>query len=371
MPNNKPKFLSAEGLLYYYQAMKNLLAQKVDKETGKGLSTNDFSNTEKEKLNNIASGAQVNVIENIKVNNDTQAIDNKTVSISVPTNIVNGSATGSLRSISSSEENTNYTIGNGATAIGNNTKAMGAYSTTEGFATQTDSVAQGAHAEGLYTHSEKSGAHSEGIRTYATGTYSHAEGNETKSWAEASHSEGYLTNARGPYSHAEGVGTTALNKSQHVFGEYNQLDDGTGGSMQERGHYIEIVGNGTSDQVLSNARTLDWSGNQVLAGKLTVGVGPTESMDVTTKQYVDNAISASIGDITSLDFQVVATLPASGSNGVIYLVQHSHDTDDGYDEYIWVNNSWEKLGHADIDLSGYMATTDIITNSDIDAILAN
>jgi len=37
--------------------MKNLLAQKVDKETGKGLSTNDFSNTEKEKLNNIASGA--------------------------------------------------------------------------------------------------------------------------------------------------------------------------------------------------------------------------------------------------------------------------------------------------------------------------
>jgi hypothetical protein len=33
----------------------------------------------------------------------------------------------------------------------------------------------------------------------------------------------------------------------------------------------------------SNAMTIDWDGNQVLAGKLTVGAAPTASMDVTTK----------------------------------------------------------------------------------------
>ena len=37
------------------------LAHKVDKETGKGLSTNDYTNEEKAKLNGIESGAEVNV----------------------------------------------------------------------------------------------------------------------------------------------------------------------------------------------------------------------------------------------------------------------------------------------------------------------
>lgn len=37
------------------------LAGKVDKETGKGLSTNDFTDAEKEKLSGIAAGAEVNV----------------------------------------------------------------------------------------------------------------------------------------------------------------------------------------------------------------------------------------------------------------------------------------------------------------------
>jgi hypothetical protein len=43
------------------------------------------------------------------------------------------------------------------------------------------------------------------------------------------------------------------------------------------------VGNGTASDERSNARTLDWNGNEVLAGKLTVGVNPTNAMDVATK----------------------------------------------------------------------------------------
>ncbi len=52
------------------------------------------------------------------------------------------------------------------------------------------------------------------------------------------------------------------------------------------GEYIEVVGNGLAYE--GNARTLDWLGNEVLAGKLTVGTDPTENMDVATKQYVDS-----------------------------------------------------------------------------------
>jgi hypothetical protein len=41
--------------------MNTALAGKVDKVTGKGLSTNDFTNADKTKLNGIAEGAEVNV----------------------------------------------------------------------------------------------------------------------------------------------------------------------------------------------------------------------------------------------------------------------------------------------------------------------
>lgn len=44
------KFLSYDGLLYFCQKIKALLAGKVDKVDGKGLSTNDYTTAEKTKL---------------------------------------------------------------------------------------------------------------------------------------------------------------------------------------------------------------------------------------------------------------------------------------------------------------------------------
>ena len=60
------------------------LAKKVDKVDGKGLSTNDYTTAEKTKLNGIAAGAQVNVLEKVSVNGTEQTITNKGVDITVP-----------------------------------------------------------------------------------------------------------------------------------------------------------------------------------------------------------------------------------------------------------------------------------------------
>ena len=85
------KYLDNDGLLYLWQKIKNVFAtkdslnDKVDKETGKGLSTNDYTTAEKNKLNDVASGAQVNVIETVKVNNTALTPSKKTVNITVPT----------------------------------------------------------------------------------------------------------------------------------------------------------------------------------------------------------------------------------------------------------------------------------------------
>lgn len=46
-------------------AMKKVNDDKVDKVTGKGLSSKDFTTDYETKLKNISSGAQVNVIEKI------------------------------------------------------------------------------------------------------------------------------------------------------------------------------------------------------------------------------------------------------------------------------------------------------------------
>lgn len=40
----------------------------VAKETGKGLSTNDYTNADKTKLNGVATGAQANKIETVYTN---------------------------------------------------------------------------------------------------------------------------------------------------------------------------------------------------------------------------------------------------------------------------------------------------------------
>ena len=57
---------------------------KVDKEEGKGLSENDFTNGYKNKLDGIENGAQVNVIEVVKRNGVALPVTDKAVDVAVP-----------------------------------------------------------------------------------------------------------------------------------------------------------------------------------------------------------------------------------------------------------------------------------------------
>ena len=61
--------------------MNQALAGKVDKVEGKGLSDENYSSDEKSKLSGIASGAQVNVLEDVKVNGTSLTKDGKAVNI--------------------------------------------------------------------------------------------------------------------------------------------------------------------------------------------------------------------------------------------------------------------------------------------------
>lgn len=88
-----------------------------------------------------------------------------------------------------------------------------------------------------------------------------------------------------------------------------------------------------------------------------------------TQSQVQSLINSAVGNITSIRYEKVTSLPATGSNGVIYLVAHSHGTQDIYDEYIWLSETktFEKIGNTDIDLSAYVKKSELtaITTNDL------
>lgn len=90
-----------------------------------------------------------------------------------------------------------------------------------------------------------------------------------------------------------------------------------------------------------------------------------------TKSEVDAEITEKLKGITGITFSIVDSLPTTGEAGTIYLVAHSHGTSDSYDEYIYVNNAFEKLGNTDLDTSNFLLKTDLvaITNAEIDAMV--
>ena len=78
--NSSSKVLSAAQGVALKALIDALDSDKVDKVSGKGLSTNDYTTTEKNKLSGIAAGAEVNqnAFSNIKVGTTTVAADAKT-----------------------------------------------------------------------------------------------------------------------------------------------------------------------------------------------------------------------------------------------------------------------------------------------------
>lgn len=106
------------------------------------------------------------------------------------------------------------------------------------------------------------------------------------------------------------------------------------------------------------------------------GKGYATETFVTDKNYqndtqVQAAINKAISGITGIDFSVVEQLPDSGEKGIIYLVSNNGKPQNIYDEYIWVEDKFEKIGTTDIDLTEYLKKEDLveITNGEIDEII--
>ena len=116
-----------------------------------------------------------------------------------------------------------------------------------------------------------------GLGNVAAGDFGSIVGGEDNSISGGSHAVicgGQDNRVEGKYAMAAGHGSLVKRRSAFAFGEYN-VEDSQGSDQNSRGDYVEIVGNGTADNARSNARTLDWSGNEWIAGALSVGDADT------------------------------------------------------------------------------------------------
>lgn len=162
----------------------------------------------------------------------------------------------------------------------------------------------------------------------------------------------------------------------------NQLIDGGGGGSK---HTI-INSSGTS---MTDRDGLQFTGATVtddsVNNRTVVGI-PTKLSDFTndsgfitntvnnltnyylkSETYTQAEVNALISSIVTLNILVVQTLPTQDiSTTTIYLVpKQAPETQDIYDEYIYVNNAWEHIGTTQIDLSNYY------TKSEINTLLAD
>ena len=103
-----------------------------------------------------------------------------------------------------------------------------------------------------------------------------------------------------------------------------------------------------------------------LGGKSNVGHNHDERYYTETEIDAKvNNINSQINSLIGFTATIVNSLPATGEVGVMYLKLNTSASveDNIYDEYIWVNNKFEKIGSTEttVDLSGYVTQTEMNT----------
>ena len=82
-----------------------------------------------------------------------------------------------------------------------------------------------------------------------------------------------------------------------------------------------------------------------------------------------------ISEARHMKKEIVSTKPSTGEENVIYLVGPTGSGSNVYEEWLYINNSWEKIGDTNtkVDLTGYLKISDIkaITTEEINQVMGD
>lgn len=259
------------------KVVNTALGNKVDKVSGKGLSTNDYTTDEKNKLSGIAAGANKythpshdahttglykvevdskgHVVSVTKVEKSditalgipatdtknttgTELVENEVLGL-VGAQTFGNSGVETKASMKCYINSDNCLFSNGkrvsveghshdlpiatSTALGGIKVGNGlSISAAGSLSTDVGSAGEGVAAEKFNASGTNvasgTASHAEGSYTKASGSEAHAEGYKTTAGAAYTHAEGNSTSARGQYAHSEGYKTTACGIASHIEG---------------------------------------------------------------------------------------------------------------------------------------------------------
>ena len=291
MPEPTYDYLDYDGLALYDEKIKQLIDAKVSKETGKGLSTNDYTTDEKNKLAGITAGAEPNqnAFGTIVVAGTSLAADSETDTLTI--------TAGENVTLTPTASSDSFTIAATDTTYPEATSTKGGV-LTDAQAVKLNGIATGATANAATTTTPKMDG------TAAVGT------------------------------------ETAYAKGDHVH---------------------------PTDTSRAPLNSPTFTGTPKLT---TTPAASDNSTAIASTAFVKTAITDAISGIQGISYEVVSTLPATGSAGVIYLVANSGSAPNIYDENIWTGSAFEKIGTTDVGLSGYQPLMSAITNAQINALFS-
>lgn len=115
-----------------------------------------------------------------------------------------------------------------------------------------------------------------------------------------------------------------------------------------------------------------------LSGFITKSVNDLTNYYLKSETYTKAEVAALIRAIQQFHYEIYQTLPSSGESNVLYLIGPTGSGSDKYEEYVYSNNAFVKIGDTSIDLSGYVTTSalntalaDYTTTANLTTLLAS
>lgn len=374
------KFLDYDGLLYFWQQVKGKLNNKVDKEDGKQLSSNDYTTTEKNKLAGISSGAQANVIETVQLNGSSITPADKTVNVQVSKSTVG------LNNVTNDAQVKRSEMGkaNGVATLDNAGKVPAAQ-----LPSYVDDVIEGYYSGGkFYTSKDSSGNYS-GVITGETGKiYVNLNDSKTYRWSGTAYAVISETLALGETSSTAYAG----NKGAANASEIEKIKNGTTvvpkatRAANVNGHTVET--NVPADAKFTDTTYNDMKGATGSAAG-THGLVPAPAAGANTKFLRgDGTWQNTPNTDTHYSAKNVISNSSSGqsnssnaSNPFLNLIENgavrsSHQIKGGGATTVTTDTNGNLVissVNSSYDLSGYLKKTDVtaIANSEIDTIIAS